>query len=132
MKSYNITFPFKDNVSTNEFLKTNVITKDSYSSNLILLLLTQQGERYYNPDYGTNLLKYIFEHNDALTASEVEKGIKDTVSKYIPEIKITSVTFDWQNDDEGNPISDNQLNVNIKFVYQESYFSEEGSLNIKF
>jgi phage baseplate assembly protein W len=132
MKSYNISYPLKDNVTTNEFLAANIITKDSYSSNLILLLLTQIGERYYNPDYGTNLLKYVFEPNDSLTASEIEKELKDTVSKYIPEIKITTVTFDWQFDDEGNPISDNQLNVNIKFVYQENYFKDEGNINIKF
>jgi phage baseplate assembly protein W len=132
MKSYNITFPFKDNVTTNEFLSSNIITKDSYSSNLILLLLTQQGERYYNSDYGTNLLKYIFEPNDAITAPEIEKEIKDTVSKYIPEIKITSVIFDWQYDNDGNQISDDQLNVNIKFIYQEGNFNDEGDLNIKF
>ena len=132
MKSYNITYPFKDNSQTKQFLKMNVITKESYSSNLLLLLLTQVGERYYNPEYGTNLLKYIFEPNDALTASEVEKEIKETVSKYIPEIKITSVIFDWQFDDDGNQISDNQLNVNVKFVYRDGYFNEEGNINIKF
>jgi len=132
MKSYNITYPLKDNSVTNEFLGTNVITKDSYSSNLILLLLTQVGERYYNPEYGTNLLKYVFEPNDALTSSEVEKEIKDMVSKYIPELSITSVTFDWGTDDEGSVISDNQLNVNVKFVYREGYYNEEGNINIKF
>ena len=132
MKSYNITYPLKDNSVTNQFLGTNVITKESYSSNLILLLLTQIGERYYNPEYGTNLLKYVFEPNDALTSSEVEKEIKDTVSKYIPEVTITSVTFDWGVDDEGNTIPDNQMNVIVKFVYREGYYNEEGNINIKF
>jgi phage baseplate assembly protein W len=110
----------------------NQVTKDSYSSNLLLLLLTQKGERYYESDYGTNLLKYIFEPNDSLTASQVEEEIKNTVALYIPEVKITSVTFNWLLDDNGLPISDNQLNVNVKFVYGDGAFSEQGNIDLNF
>lgn len=132
MKSYNIKYPFTDDKTTNSFLSTNIVTKDSYVSNLLLLLLTQKFERYYQPDYGTNLLKFIFEPNDSITASDVESDIKETVSKYISEIKITSVTFNWLTDDDGNSISDNQLNVNISFIYNEGFFNEESELNITF
>jgi phage baseplate assembly protein W len=132
MNSYNITFPITDDSSTNSFLSMNQVTKDSYSSNLLLLLLTQKGERYYESDYGTNLLKYIFEPNDSLTASQVEEEIKNTVALYIPEVKITSVTFNWLLDDNGLPISDNQLNVNVKFVYGDGAFSEQGNIDLNF
>ena len=132
MNSYNITFPFKDDNITNSFISMNQVTKDSYSSNLLLLLLTQKNERYYEPDYGTDLLKHIFEPNDNLTAGQVEEDIKNTVSLYLPEIKITSVSFNWNNDDNGEPISDNQLNVNIQFVYSEGSLSEQGNIDLNF
>ena len=132
MNSYNITFPFKDDNTTRGFLSMNKVTKDSYSSNLLLLLLTQKNERYYEPDYGTNLLKYIFEPNDNLTANLVEEDIKNTVSKYIPEIKIVSVTFNWLVDDNKESISDNQLNVNVKFEYNEGALGETGNIDLTF
>lgn len=132
MNSYNITYPFKDNNETRSFLQMNQVTKDSYSSNLLLLLLTQKGERYYESDYGTNLLKYIFEPNDDLTATDIEKEIRDTVSLYIPEVKITSVTFNRLTDEEGNVINENQLNVNVKFVYTEGSLTESGNLDLNF
>lgn len=132
MNSYNITFPFKDDSITNSFVSMNQVTKDSYSSNLLLLLLTQKNERYYEPDYGTNLLKFIFEPNDNLTAGQIEEDIKNTVSLYIPEIKISSVTFNWNNNDNGEPISDNQLNVNIQFVYNEGSLTEQGNIDLNF
>jgi phage baseplate assembly protein W len=110
----------------------NQVTKDSYSSNLLLLLLTQKGERYYESDYGTNLLKYIFEPNDNLTAEQVEEEIRNTVSLYIPEVKITSVNFNWNTDENGVPISDNQLNVNIKFIYTEGSLTEQGNIDLNF
>jgi len=132
MNSYNITYPFKDNNETRSFVQVNQVSKDAYSSNLLLLLLTQRDERYYEPEYGTNLLKYIFEPNDNLTATQVEEEIKNTVALYIPEVKITSVTFNWLVDDQGQPISDNQLNVNIKFVYNEGALTEQGNIDLNF
>lgn len=132
MNSFNITYPFKDDNETKSFIQMNQVTKDSYSSNLLLLLLTQKGERYYESDYGTNLLKYIFEPNDDLTSEDVEEEIRDTVSLYIPEVKITSVKFNWARDDNGEQISDTQLNVNIQFVYTEGSLNEQGNIDLNF
>jgi len=132
MKSYNIRFPLKDDNDKKTYFQLNQITKDAFSSDLLLLLLTEKGERYYEPKYGTNLLKYIFEPNDDLTAQDIEQELKRTVSLYIPNLTIKSVDFNRLVDGEGNPISENQLNVHIKFSYSEDAFSEDGELDINF
>lgn len=132
MNSYNIAFPLQDDLSSKSFLLMNRVTKDAYRSDLMLLLLTQKGERYYEPDYGTDLLKYIFEPNDNMTSVQIEEEIKNTVALYLPQLRVTSITFNWNFDDQGNPISDNQLNVNIKFVYSEGILNEADEVNISF
>jgi len=132
MISYNIKFPLRDDVTTNTYFQMSTVTKEAFSSDLLLLLLTQRGERYYEPDYGTNLLKYIFEPNDSLTSTDVEQEIKRVVSLYIPALTIEKVTFNWNKDDNGEPISENQLNVNIKFTYAEDVFKETGELELNF
>lgn len=133
MISYNIKFPLNDDVNKNTYFLMSKVTKDAFSSDLLLLLLTQRGERYYEPDYGTNLLKFIFEPNDGLTANDIEQEIKRTVSLYIPALKIEEVTFETaQKNSGGEEISENQLNVNIKFTYNEDAFSEAGELNLTF
>lgn len=132
MQSYNIKFPLNDDTSKNSYFLMTQVTKDAFSSDLLLLLLTQKGERYYEPDYGTNLLKYIFEPNDTLTATDVEQEIKNTVAAYIPALKIKMVTFNWNLDDNGQPISGNQLNVNIQFTYTEDSFTENGEIDLNF
>jgi phage baseplate assembly protein W len=132
MVSYNIKFPLNDDVNSNTYFLMSRITKDAFSSDLLLLLLTQKGERYYEPDYGTDLLKYVFEPNDNINAHDIEQEIKRTVSLYIPALTITSVTFNWNKDDNGQPISENQLNVNIKFTYSEDAFTENGELDLNF
>ena len=132
MVSYNIKFPLNDDVTTNTYFKMSRVTKDAFSSDLLLLLLPQKGERYYEPDYGTDLLKFIFEPNDNLTASDIEQEIKRTVSEYIPALKIEKIDFNWGVDAEGQPTSENQLNVKIKFTYSEDAFSESGELDLNF
>ena len=132
MITYNIKFPLNDNLSTNTYFLMTQVTKEALSSDLLLLLLTQKGERYYEPNYGTNLLKFIFEPNDNLTAGDVEQEIKNTVAAYIPNLKINKINFNWNVDDNGQPISENQLNITIQFTYTEDNFSENGEVDLNF
>lgn len=132
MISYNIKFPLKDDVKTNTYFELTKTTKDALSSDLILLLLTQKGERFYEPEYGTDLLKFIFEPNDNTTSANIEKDIKETVSLCIPSLTIDKITFYWNYDEDGNPISDTQLYVNVKFTYSEDVFKESGELELTF
>ena len=39
----------------------------------------EKGERFYMPDFGTNLMRYIFNQNDTTTHSEIKRDIQDTV-----------------------------------------------------
>jgi phage baseplate assembly protein W len=131
MISYNIKFPLQDDVNTNRYFLMNSVTKDAYTSDLLLLLLTQKGERYYEPDYGTNLIKFIFEPKDNITLGDIQKDIKETVKNYIPSLTIDTINF-TDVDSEGNPIGENQVNVKINFTFEEDAFSQTGELDISF
>jgi phage baseplate assembly protein W len=37
------------------------------------LILTRKGQRLYSPDFGTDLLKFIFEPEDGLTLNGIKK-----------------------------------------------------------
>ena len=132
MITYNIRFPIKDDVHKNRFLSMTQITKEALASDLLLLLLTEKGERYYEPNYGTNLLKYIFEPNDSITATDIEQEIKRTVKLYIPTLTINKIEFNRFKDENNAEIPANQLNVKIKFTYTENAFSESGELDLNF
>ena len=133
MKSINKKFPLADDNEKNQFFQMNEVTKDALTSNLLLLLLTQKGQRYYNPNYGTNLIQYVFEPKDNLTISEVEREIKITVKEFIPELTILSVMFfsDGE-DDQGDLVGDNEIRVVINFTYSEDTFSDNGRLVLNF
>jgi phage baseplate assembly protein W len=108
------------------------ITKEALTSDLLLLLLTKKGERYYLPDYGTNLLQYIFEPKDNLTINEIESEIKETVKTYIPQVTIAKISFYEDQDDQGDVVGENELRVVIDFTYSEDTFVEKGRLELNF
>jgi phage baseplate assembly protein W len=88
---YGITFPFIDS-SEGFFLGLNTDTDSEVRSNLIHLILTPKGSRYFLPDFGTNLNKYIFELMDTTTKVSIEREIREAVAKYIPSLTINTVT----------------------------------------
>lgn len=88
--TYGITFPFEQS-SQGKYLGTTQTTDDEIRSNLIHLLLTRRGTRYFLPDFGSRLYEFIFEPLDGPTFSDIESEIKESVSKYMPGILITNI-----------------------------------------
>jgi phage baseplate assembly protein W len=89
--TYGIKFPFMDSFDGKYFSLTTSSTEE-IRTNLVHLLLTRKGSRYYLPNFGTRLLEYIFEPLDGPTFSDIESEIRDSVSEYIPNIQITKLT----------------------------------------
>lgn len=119
----NIKFPLEDDVY-NKYLKLTSTTKDAISSNLMLLMLTEKGYRYYMPDYGTYLIKYMFEPNDEITIKDVEDDLKNTIQKYLPEIKLVSLTHESNGETE-------QI-ISATYSYNNNVFTGFEQLQITF
>ena len=80
-----VAFPLND---VNMFKGTQTV-KEQVKSNLINLLLTEQGERVNEPDFGVGLKKLLFEQN--INKEELEEKINFQINFYIPEINLMSV-----------------------------------------
>jgi len=128
--SINIKFPIEDDKVNNFLFKGTLTTKEALKANLLLLLNTNKGERYYLPDYGTNLMRYLFEQKDKETITEIEEDIKLTVKKYIPQLSVTDVIFYELTDQDGNQMPDNELGIEVRFVYNDNVFSRTDQVTI--
>ena len=111
-KTINIKFPFKDSVK-GFFLDMNTTTVDALKSDILHVLLTQKGERFYDPDFGTNLYKYLFEPNDSTTLSDVKNEANSSLLRAMPNIQITSITA--ENSEESILLSLSATNTNDVF-----------------
>ena len=88
---YGIDFPFSNSLE-GHFVRMTTTPEREVRANLIHLLLTRKGSRYFLPDFGTRLYQYIFDQNDVVTWDLIEQEIKDAVKTYIPNLDITNIT----------------------------------------
>ena len=93
------TLSFKDiNINFKKHPVTGdlVVSKDASAIKqaIVNLLLTNKGERPFNPDYGSNIRSYLFEPLDYGTAAQIELGIKSTLDKFEPRIIVRSIEKD--------------------------------------
>ena len=89
-RTYGIAFPFNDS-QDGKYLKLTQTANDEIRTDLIHLLLTRKGSRYFLPDFGTRLYEYIFEPLDSPTFNNIESEIKQSCEKYLPQLLITNI-----------------------------------------
>ena len=87
---YGITFPFGDS-QEGLFLGMNELANAEVRSNLVHLILTIKGSRYFLPDFGTNLMRLIFEPLDNGTKASIDREIRESVEEFIPSLNINKV-----------------------------------------
>jgi phage baseplate assembly protein W len=104
-KTYGIDFPFRIS-QVGKYLTLSQTAEDEIRNNLVHLLLTRRGSRYYLPDFGSRLYEYIFEPMDSLTFDNIESEIRQSCEKYIPNLKISNISItDASNDDVDSSVS---------------------------
>ena len=95
---YGIDFPFRDS-SDGDYVKMTYDPQREVRANLIHLLLTRKGSRYFLPDFGTRLYQFIFDQNDNITFDLIQEEIRDSVKKFIPNLDITKLDIMSAEDD---------------------------------
>jgi phage baseplate assembly protein W len=130
--TYGVNFPFLDGVN-GDFLRLTETPELEVKSNLIHLLLTRKGSRYYLPDFGTNLYQYIFEPLDDITMGKIEDEIIDAVEKYIPNLTINKIVIQKFFDDI-EYVDDDQLQhtikINIDYTVNSRTFQSVGAVTL--
>ena len=90
---YGIKFPFTSNNDDYYFLDLNEKLEDKVASEIAHVILTPKRSRIRMPDFGTDLIKYVFEQNEDLTWDGVRSELTEAVSKYVNNVSINDVNI---------------------------------------
>ena len=79
----------------------NFTTIKQIHTNLKNLILTMKGERVYNPEFGSDLYRLLFEPtvDEELFQDRVFQTITDAVQRFMPFVTINEVVIDFKPDD---------------------------------
>ena len=88
--------PFKDISAT---FQTNPLNSDlialknenAISRSIRNLILTQPGDKPFQPDLGSEVYESLFETLDQITASSIQQQIENTIIKYEPRVDLKDV-----------------------------------------
>jgi len=86
-KDINITF--KKHPVTNDV----VVSRDASAIKqaIVNLLLTNKGERLMNPEYGSDIRRFLFEPLDYGTSALVKQNIVTTIGRFEPRISVQEI-----------------------------------------
>jgi phage baseplate assembly protein W len=90
--TYGINFPFRDS-KRGDYLELTQLQSQEVKADLIHLLLTRKGSRYYLPNFGTRLYEFLFEPFDGLTFDAIESDIRDAIEQYMPNLLVNKLTI---------------------------------------
>ena len=62
------------------------------------IVLTTPGEKFFDPDFGSNVSRLLFENVDDITASQIQEEIEFSINNYEPRVKLLDVQVIADND----------------------------------
>ena len=91
--------------------RKNYTTKEQVQTNLINYMMTNKGERPFNPEYGANLRQFVFEQTTS--TEELHDIILDKLRLYFPQITVDTLYFDIEEDK-------NKISIKLNYFINKS------------
>lgn len=91
IQKYGIKFPITILSDEKSLFDTNFLQSDSVQSELMHIVFTPKGQRLRDPEFGTNLIQFIFNPNDTITWDDVVSEVKDSVLRYLKDCKVNDL-----------------------------------------
>ena len=97
-------------------------TRDQIRANLVNFLLTNQGERVFNPNFGADLRLLLFNFQDD-AENDLINIVRDRVKELFPSVSIERLTINRLDDT-------NTIQLNITYPIQSFGISDSISINL--
>jgi phage baseplate assembly protein W len=122
---YGIKYPFTLENDEELYTDLNNTKEESLKSRLLHVIFTPKGQRLRNPDFGTDLIKYIHEPADDMTFERLKNDITQQVYKYVPDVVFKDISI---YDDDAN---ENGKIVIIHYTIKKGNKEEEQTAAIR-
>ena len=94
IRYYGIKYPFSTENNDSIFIDLNESFTDKTKSDVLHVIFTPKGQRLRNPDFGTNLIKYIFEPSDEITLESIKEEITSNLCKWVSNIEFKDIRIE--------------------------------------
>lgn len=124
-QKYGVNYPFTSNNDDEIYVDLNDTFKKSIESQVLHVIFTPKGQRLRDPEFGSDFIKYLFDQNDGLTENAVKSSIKESISRYVPNVDFKDI------DTLQDPENEHSLIVTVTYVVKMGGYEEENKVSIK-
>ena len=100
-QKYGIKYPFTSDNDNGTYIDLNESFGDGIKSQILHVLFTPKGQKLRDPDFGTDVIKYIFSPSDTITFNSLKSDISEQISKYVPSVVFTDISI-YKDEEDGN------------------------------
>ena len=86
-----IDLPFRLSIGPEGYFASTETTLLAIKNNIRSLLKTEKGERFFQPNLGINLRRYLFEQLTPDTELDIEAEIIDQMKQWLPFVQIQKI-----------------------------------------
>lgn len=138
-KSIGVTYPFNN---TNGVFYKSYTNYEQVLTNLKVLLLTTRGERYLQPEFGTDLKRLLFENiaNEEEFKEKISGTITSAISRWLLYLNVIKCNVMFNLDENGN-VKDAANTIHIELIVNISgtptnlpiriFISDTGTLRLE-
>lgn len=113
LQKFGIKYPFRSDGFEHYYLDTNDDLKDKVRSQLMHIVFTPKGQRLRLPNFGTDLIKYIFENNDNVSWEAIKNEVSESVRLWANNIILNDIQVVKNENDESE--------IYVRLDYSVSY-----------
>jgi len=106
-----ILLPFTD--SNGRLFKSSISKMEQTKTNLINLIMTEQGERVMHPTFGVRLKRYLFEPNLPNLVSRIDQEIRSAIEFWLPHVLIEALDITGELDNTG--VNGHTIHIRVTF-----------------
>jgi phage baseplate assembly protein W len=122
---YGIKYPFTSDNDDEIYVDLNSDYKKSIESQVLHVVFTPKGQRLRDPEFGSDFIKYLFEPNDGATEDAVKSSIKESISRYVPNVEFKDI------ETMKDPSTENSIIVTITYTIKMGAYEEENKVSLK-
>lgn len=100
---FGIRYPFLAESEENYFIDLNNTLKDKVRGQILHVIFTPKGQKIRDPEFGTDLIRYIFDMNDETLWGGIKNEISESVKRYVNNVTLNDINI-IQNDNDRHEI----------------------------
>ena len=114
MNPIGLTLPLKSGI--NGYFEQSYDTLTQIKANITNFFNTRQGERRFNPQFGTKLYQYLFDQNIEGFDDILKNVIKEDMNYWFPNVIVNTVFLDITTDQKNKNTDNYIINIKIQFT----------------